>query len=303
MRKTQGAIRRRRIGALVTSVAAALCASASAQVGQSVGPPSPSSQESAQPSAPTPTRAPAKTIGDLLLAGVEQPGGAVLVTADDAFAAAPPRTSESRPLGAARQSSDAVPIAPSTTGPSVTDGWLGRTVVALAFVIGLAVVIRSIVRRVGRTGGGLTSQLGVGGRAPSGVLLVLGRYPISRGQTLVLLKVDRRVLLLCQSQAGFQTLSEITDPEEVASLLVKTRDESGDSLSHRFNSLLRRVERDPSMSGEIASVLPESRVVEIKDDDSWAAQERWGGAATGVDHDDPVRMLRRRLQSLSGGAS
>lgn len=303
MRTTQGAIRNRQRGALATLVAAAVVAPATAQIDQHVGPPAPPQQSSTRASDSTRSQAPARTIGDLLLAG---PDG--VVTPEPAESAnsgdkVPIKTSESLPLGVARQSSDATPISPPTSGPSVTDGWLGRTVVALAFVIGLAVVIRSIVRRVGRTGGGLTSQLGAGGRAPSGVLLVLGRYPISRGQTLVLLKVDRRVLLLCQSQTGFQTLSEITDPEEVASILVKSRDETGESISQRFNSLLRHVERDPAMSGEIANVLPESRVVEIKDDDSWAARERWGGAADEVEHDDPVRMLRRRLQSLSGGAS
>ena len=95
-------------------------------------------------------------------------------------------------------------------------------------------------------GGGLASQIGAGGRAPSGVLEVLGRFPVARGQTLVLLKMDRRILLLGMGTAGFSTLAEITDPDEVASLLVKTRDDEGETLAAKFNAMLRGMERDPA---------------------------------------------------------
>lgn len=122
-------------------------------------------------------------------------------------------------------------------------GWVFEPMLALAGVLVVVFVLRSLVRRGASLGGGLRSQLGAGGRAPSGLLYVLGRYPIARGQTLVLLKLDRRILLVCQGADGFRMLSEITDEEEVASILVKARDEEGEGLSQRFGQLLKRVER------------------------------------------------------------
>lgn len=116
------------------------------------------------------------------------------------------------------------------------------------------------VRKMARTRGGLISQLGAGGRAPAGVLEVLGRYPVSRGSTLVLLKLDRRVLLTCQtvgrkhSGPAMATLCEIDDPEEVASLLMKTREDEGDSLAKKFQGMLAREDAWP-----IAGVLRGAR--------------------------------------------
>ncbi|MCC5786573.1 MAG: flagellar biosynthetic protein FliO [Phycisphaerales bacterium] len=125
-------------------------------------------------------------------------------------------------------------------------GWGIRTVLALLAVLSLIFIGATVVRRLAVFGGDLACSLGPGGRAPSGVLSVLGRYPVGGGERLVLLKIDRRVLLLSQSVgrwrspgSGFRTLCEITDPEEVALILVRTRDEQGDSIASRFRSLLQ----------------------------------------------------------------
>lgn len=152
-----------------------------------------------------------------------------------------PGTPTKRSQGAPAQStSDAVPAA------SWTDHWLVRTVFALVCLGALLGAARWFMLKIG-PGGGLASQLGAGGRAPQGVMEVLGRYPVSRGHSLVLLKMDRRVLLLGQSPAGFTTLSELTDAEDVASILTKTADAEGRSMTHRFGEILRGMERDPSI--------------------------------------------------------
>jgi hypothetical protein len=99
--------------------------------------------------------------------------------------------------------------------------------------------------------------MGAGGRAPSGVLEVLARYPAPGGLTLVLLKLDRRVLLLSQSRSGrfgrsssMRALCEITDPEEVAALVGRCRDEAGESLAGRFRSMLHQFEAsDEDLAG------------------------------------------------------
>lgn len=89
-----------------------------------------------------------------------------------------------------------------------------------------------------------------GRRAPAGILEILGRYPLSRTQTLILLKVDRRVLLLSQTRTGrlgatqLSTLCELGDPEDVASILTKVNEADRDSLSGRFSAVLRSLDRE-----------------------------------------------------------
>ncbi|MFM9958290.1 MAG: FliO/MopB family protein [Phycisphaerales bacterium] len=133
--------------------------------------------------------------------------------------------------------------------------WTIRTALGLALLVAMLLGLKWAATRFGG-GLGLAAQLGPSGRAPQGLLEVLGRYPVSRGHSLVLLKLDRRVLLLGQSPAGFTALSELTDPEDVASVLTKAADADGASMSRRFSELLRGMERDPSTTEDDASAAP-----------------------------------------------
>lgn len=153
---------------------------------------------------------------------------------------------ESRPLGAPHAPAMGADRADKPQSQESSSGWL-RTVLALVAVITLLVVMKVAVQKLAGRRGGLVAQLGAGGRAPSGVLEVLGRYPVSRGHSLVLLRMDRRILLLGQSSQGFRMLTEVTDPEDVASLLIKTRDDDGASTAAKFTTLLREMERDPAI--------------------------------------------------------
>lgn len=124
-----------------------------------------------------------------------------------------------------------------------------KTVAALAVVVVLIFGLKWVIRHAAGRVGGLASQLGPGGHAPSGVVSILARYPVARGQSLVIVQLDRRILLLNQTSEGFRTLSEVVDPEEVASILIKTRDDENDSFSSRFTGLLKRSEREPDIMG------------------------------------------------------
>ncbi len=197
-------------------------------------------------------------------AGLANPADTVSILADSDAAGPPARPEqvdaqveastdiESTPLPVPQQ--ELLPLGSSpqsdAQGGAILGGagWL-RTVVALAGVIGLILGLRVLLVRVGKRSG-LMGQLGAGGRAPSGVLSVLGRYPVSKGHTLVLLQVDRKVLLLNQTSAGFQTLTEIAEADDVASILMKTRDEEGISEAARFNRMLREMESDPQTAAE-----------------------------------------------------
>lgn len=159
------------------------------------------------------------------------------------------QTSESRPLGLPRAESESQAIGNSeVTTPSALGKDFIQTVAALAGVLLLIFALAQFYKRIARTRGGLSGQLGAGGKAPAGLVEVLARYPISSGMTLVVLRFDRRVLLL--SHAGgsrgkrglgggaIQTLCELDQAEDVASILSKARDESGDSIAASFERTL-----------------------------------------------------------------
>jgi len=142
------------------------------------------------------------------------------------------------------------------------EGWW-RTAASLGAVVVVILAVGAAARALARRSGGLMQALGPGGRAPSGLLQVLGRYPLGRGQMLVLLKLDRRVLLVSQSPgakgAGMHTLCEITDPEEVASILMLTADSEGRSLTARFREMVSGFESShESAERALAPVVVES---------------------------------------------
>ena len=110
-----------------------------------------------------------------------------------------------------------------------TGAALGGTLLAI-------VLARSAVKR---WGGGLGNALS-GGKRPSGVVEVLARYPVARGQHVVLLKVARRVLVVHQGGAGMQVLSEFSGADEVADLLARCEAGSRGTAQFSFDSLLRQ---------------------------------------------------------------
>jgi flagellar biogenesis protein FliO len=147
----------------------------------------------------------------------------------------------------------------NTTGDPVSfisgdaRSWTLQTLGALGVVIGLVILLKAFLRRLG---GPLTR-----GASPPGVLETLGRYPFGRHNSLVLLRLDQRILLVSQTAQGSSTLAEVTCAEEVASILRCVQDEGGESFSRRIEGLLnpdrgknRRTEAaDAQTSGERAN--------------------------------------------------
>jgi class 3 adenylate cyclase len=90
---------------------------------------------------------------------------------------------------------------------------------------------------------------------------------VGRGQVLVLLRIDRRVLLLSQNVSakggGFTTLSQFDEPSEVAAILRQTRDEASESVSARFRQAMERFQgADAGLDrGEIIEVGPRGEVL------------------------------------------
>ena len=155
-------------------------------------------------------------------------------TPDAAAAASVEASTEHRPLGvpnglfSARPQSDAGETsAMSSFDPRENE--VVRVVLALGLVVLLLLGVRFIMRRAG-------GALGGGGR-PSGVLQVHGRYPMGRGQALVLLQIGDRMVLVHQGGGRMQTLTEFTNEQDVAEL--KSRIEAGRRGSMRpFSGVL-----------------------------------------------------------------
>lgn len=102
---------------------------------------------------------------------------------------------------------------------------LGATLLAI-------VLARSAIKRFG---GKLP-----GARRPQGVVEVLARYPIARGQQVVLLKVGRRVIVTHQGAQGMQALSEFSAEADVADLLARCEAGSRAASGFSFDALLRQ---------------------------------------------------------------
>lgn len=111
---------------------------------------------------------------------------------------------------------------------------------ALAAVIGLAVFLRLATSKLSR---GLA-----GGGRPSGVLEVLARYPIARGQQLLLLKLGRRIVLTHATGGAMRTLTEVTDNDEVAALLARIEAGSSGRDSLRFRSMLNQFKHEHDLA-------------------------------------------------------
>lgn len=229
---------------------------------------------------------------------------------------------ESRPLGGpgsgrgAARTGDATNgglLGPAGSGRTGTgssgalDNPLLRTGGSLGLVLALIYGLSRLARRYGAKGSTLAAAFGAGA-SPAGVLEVLGRFPIGRGQTLVLLRIDNRVLLLAQTSAGLRlrggggaggltTLCELSNPEDVASLLLKVQDAEQASTAAKFGDLLGRFDAKHAESGggvvEVAAGRKSRSNASGDRAELWDANAVVGGGGS----------LRDRLKSLrTGGA-
>lgn len=180
-------------------------------------------------------------------------------------------SSESLPLGVNPESS--AEQAGDAQFEGVASVGLGRTLSALAGVTGLAVLCALAYRWAAQKRGGLMAALGPAGRAPSGILEVLARYPVARTHKLVLLRVGRRVLLVCQSRSGrgsgaMTTLAEFDQAEEVAALLRAVRQADHTSSEAAFREALDQAERlipKPPVRPACRYSSPSGDTVELSD--------------------------------------
>lgn len=84
---------------------------------------------------------------------------------------------------------------------------------------------------------------------PRDVVEVLGRAPLGSKQMTQLVRVGHKLLLIAITPEGAETLTEITDPAEVARLVAACDTNSGRGSTAEFDSMLRQMETERIQPG------------------------------------------------------
>jgi flagellar biogenesis protein FliO len=125
------------------------------------------------------------------------------------------------------QRAGAKPAAPGNGGFDVR-----RVTLALGGVVALILLLKLGLKRV----------FGVAGAPRSSrAVQVLTRSPLSPRHQLMVLRVGRRLLVVADGGGQMNTLSEITDPDEVAALLGQLQDDYG--AAAKFGSVFGKMRR------------------------------------------------------------
>jgi flagellar biogenesis protein FliO len=115
---------------------------------------------------------------------------------------------EQQSLGSVQQS------AQSATSSGVSEAV--RMLGALTVVVGLAFAAKWWLRRSG-----------IATRMQGGAFEIVARHSVGRGQNILLVRFGPRLLCVEQARDGLRTLSELTDPAQVAATMAEAR--GGDS--------------------------------------------------------------------------
>lgn len=127
----------------------------------------------------------------------------------------------------------AAPNGPGKPASSLSNGGTGawRVLGALVIVIGAILLLR--------WGGKRLLGIQTPGGSPSAIR-VLSRQVVGPRQQLMLVQIGRRILLVANSGAQMNSLCELTDAEEVASLLAQVNERKAAPAARPFWSYFRR---------------------------------------------------------------
>jgi flagellar biogenesis protein FliO len=130
-----------------------------------------------------------------------------------------PAAGEGSPLPAAVPAARADPVS--------AGGEMVRLAGALAVVVGIAFAARWWIRR-----SGMARSL-----SGEGAFEVIARAPVGRGQQVLAVRFGPKVLCVHHGRDGMRTLSELTDPADVAALLARARGSSAPAPAERIVDL------------------------------------------------------------------
>jgi flagellar protein FliO/FliZ len=160
---------------------------------------------------------------------------------------------------------------------------LSRIAVALAIVIGVILVLRSVVRH-------MTAMPGIGRTGK--MVSVLSRSVVSPRQQVLVLQVGKRLLVVGDSAGRMNPLCEITDPDEIAMIVGQNR-QSRDAMAEKnprsFLSLFRRANEPFTETDALART--DSYNEKSLDPDEAVSSEEMNGLM------DKVRMLQEQFRA------
>lgn len=131
----------------------------------------------------------------------------------------------------------------------------GRVVLALGIVLGLIFAMRWAGRKY---------FPGAGVPRSSGTMKILTRLVISPKQQLLMIQVGRRIVVVGDANGQMSALSEITDPDEAATLLLQLAEEKSQHSAKGFGALFNRAETtfdEKAVPIEPADQIPEKPTV------------------------------------------
>jgi flagellar biogenesis protein FliO len=123
---------------------------------------------------------------------------------------------------------------PANAGSSAWGG-AGQVIAALAIVVGLIFIGRALVRKF---------VPGAGASNGKGVIEILARHPLSKNQSLVLVRIGSQIVALNQGRDASQSVLVISEPMEVARLIGQIEGKNPASLQAGFNRLLSNARMD-----------------------------------------------------------
>jgi flagellar biogenesis protein FliO len=119
---------------------------------------------------------------------------------------------------------------------------LWRTGSSVAVVLGLFVLLAWCARR---------GPWNARRRLPEGVLEILGQVPGPGKQTLQLMRMGNKLLLVAVTAQGLEKLTEIDDPHEVAPLLAACRHDRPGAASAAFRQVLDQLDAQPPAAARV----------------------------------------------------
>jgi flagellar biogenesis protein FliO len=144
-------------------------------------------------------------------------------------------TFDKEPIQRAAPQSDA-----SNSSGGSSDFMLGvpRLIGAMALVLGLIFLLRWLGPRLFSAAPAASATRAV---------QVLSRSLVAPRQSVVLMRVGRRLLVVADNGSQLASLAQITDPDEVAALVGQLQSEKLDSAGKTFGALFSRLKKDDEL--------------------------------------------------------
>lgn len=132
------------------------------------------------------------------------------------------------------------PAAATAIGGRRTGSAVATTAASLAIVVGLFLLLVWVQRRISPRRSSLL---------PGEVFETLGRVPLNARQQMHLVRVGNKLLLLAVTATAAETLTEITDPREIARLSDLCRHSRPDNMAASFREILAQLSQQPAAAG------------------------------------------------------